>query len=101
MTADRWQRVEELYRAAYDAEPGQRAELMAHAEPNVRREVERLLEQVSRQGPLDGVAVDLLKVVGSEDTPTAYSYPSMRLEPGTSLGPFIIVAALGAGGMDI
>ncbi len=98
MTTDQWQKVEALYRAAYDADPRQRAELLAHAEPDVRREVERLLEQRSH-GLLDEVAMDLVNRVGGEDAPTALDTPVMRLAPGTALGPYTVVATLGVGGM--
>jgi serine/threonine protein kinase/tetratricopeptide (TPR) repeat protein len=97
MTSDQWQKVEALYRVVYDCDPGQRAELMAQAEPEVRREVERLLEQRSHHGLLDGVAMDL--VHGGEDAPTAFHAPVMRLAPGSALGPYRVVAALGVGGM--
>jgi TolB-like protein/Tfp pilus assembly protein PilF len=99
MTPERWQKVEALYRAVYDCDAGQRAELLAQAEPEVRREVERLLEQRTDHGLLDGVAIDLVNGIGGEDAPTAFATPIMRLEPGSALGPYRVVAALGVGGM--
>ena len=43
--AHRWRQIEELYHAALEREPGERAALLARAEPDVRREVESLLAQ--------------------------------------------------------
>jgi serine/threonine protein kinase len=40
MTPERWRRIEELYRAARD--PAKRAEVLASADPELRREVEAL-----------------------------------------------------------
>ena len=53
MTPSRWQQIEELYHAALDCEPGERAALLAQADPELRREVESLLAQESGATPLD------------------------------------------------
>jgi Tol biopolymer transport system component len=72
MTPERWRQIEELYQAARD--PGQRASVLAAADPELRREVEALLAQ---QG---------------DSTVT-------MLAAGAQLGPYVIEAPLGAGGM--
>jgi hypothetical protein len=45
MDSSRWQQIEELYHAALECEPGDRAALLARADPELRREVESLLAQ--------------------------------------------------------
>jgi hypothetical protein len=83
MAADRWNEIEALFHEAQDCLPDGRAGLVAQAEPDVRGEVESLLAKHSRAGPLDGLAVDLLK---SGDTSAALDEPVTRLEGGLSLG---------------
>jgi serine/threonine protein kinase len=70
MTPERWQEVEELYQAVQDR--GRQA--MADAGPELRREVESLLAK-------DSVP----------------ELPAFR--PGAKMGPYEIVARIGAGGM--
>jgi TolB-like protein len=99
MAADRWNEIEALFHAAQDCPPDRRAELLAQADLDVRREVESLLAQHSRAGPLDGLAVDLLNS-GGETSANALDEPvTRRLEGGLSLGPYIVVSTLGRGGM--
>jgi len=76
MTPDRWQRVEELYRAARD--PEKRAEVLAAADPEMRREVEALLA-----------------IEPQESTVTVMLGETSV----TQLGPYKIEAKLGEGGM--
>jgi Tol biopolymer transport system component len=91
MTPSRWQQIEELYHAALECEPGERAALLARADPELRREVESLLAQGSGRTPLDHPAWDgAASVLGS----TVAS-----LTPGTRLGPYKIECPLGSGGM--
>ena len=91
MTPSRWQQVEELYHAALECEPGEREELLARAEPEVRREVESLLAQQSGGTPLDRPAW--------EGAPSVLTVTVAALTPGTQLGPYKIQGPLGAGGM--
>jgi hypothetical protein len=56
MTPERWREIEELYHAA--REHGR--SVLARAEPELRREVERLLEQESGGRILDRCATELL-----------------------------------------
>jgi Tol biopolymer transport system component len=72
MTPERWRRIEDLYQAA--RAPGRRASVLAAADPELRREVEALLAQEG------------------DSTVT-------MLAAGAQLGPYVIEAPLGAGGM--
>ena len=47
MTPERWRQVEDLYHAAREGEPEEREALLAPADPEVRREVDRSLIQSS------------------------------------------------------
>ena len=86
MTSERWQQIEQLYHSA--RENGE--EVLAGADPEVRKEVERLLAQDSESGGklLDQNAADLLS--DADDA---------RLLPGSQLGPYKIEQLLGQGGM--
>lgn len=86
MTSQRWRQIEELYHSA--RENG--GEALAGADPEIRREVERLLAQDSASGGklLDQKASDLLS---DADDP--------HMGPGTQLGPYKIEQLLGQGGM--
>ena len=98
MTLEHWREVEELFNAACSSSSDRVAELLAQAQPEVRREVEALLAQERSEGPLDGFAVDLLNT-GGEDVDDSLAEPAMRLEQGLTLGPYVVVSTLGRGGM--
>ena len=91
MTPSRWQQIEELYHAALECAPEERAALLARADPELRREVESLLAQESGATPLDHPAWEGAKsLLGSTVA---------AMTPGTQLGPYKIEGPLGAGGM--
>ena len=86
MPRDHWREVESLYHAAHAQPPAKRAEFLAKnsANPTVRSEVESLLAHEANGDRL------------LEDT----SSPSrVCFQPGTRLGPYEIVSAIGSGGM--
>ena len=86
--ADRRQ-IEELYQAARD--PAKRAEVLAAADPELRREVESLLAQdSSKTGTLDQPA--RAGVAGPDSAATV-------ITSGVQIGPYKIEGLLGAGGM--
>src|SRR5580704_986882 len=86
MTPQRWREIEELYHAAREREPGERAALLEAVDPELRREVESLLVQdASEPGMLDRPAWE-------GGAPAAVS-------AGTQLGPYKIEGLLGKGGM--
>jgi Tol biopolymer transport system component/predicted Ser/Thr protein kinase len=91
MTPSRWQQVEELYHAALECEPSQRAALLARADPEIRREVESLLAQPTGDGLLARPAWERGHA-WNESTVTQVSI-------GTQLGPYKLDAPLGKGGM--
>ena len=86
MSSQRWRQIEELYHSA--CEHG--AAVLDGAEPEIRREVEKLLSHNSQSGGklLDQRAGDLIS--GLIDEP---------ITPGARLGPYRIDGLLGEGGM--
>src|SRR5579864_6278679 len=88
---ERLSQVEELYHAARERPPEDRAELLAQADPELRREVESLLVQDGESvldRPAMEVAAKLLEDSSAE-----------RLSVGAQLGPYKIESSIGAGGM--
>jgi serine/threonine protein kinase len=87
----RWQQVEELYHAALECEPGERAAFLERYDPELRREVESLLAQGRGATPLDHPAW--------EGAGSLLKSTVAALSPGTQLGPYRIEGPLAAGGM--
>jgi serine/threonine protein kinase len=88
MTPERWEQVEQLFEAALEIEPSGRAAFLDRAcqdYPELRSEVEQLL------------AADEI-TTGVLDEPLPHMEAS-SVAPGTRLGSYEILAAIGAGGM--
>ncbi len=83
---ERWRLLEELYRAAVERAPVERAAFLQEACPDkdLRREVESLLRFEHKGDTL------------MQHSPLA---PSSGLKPGMRLGPYEVESRLGAGGM--
>ena len=95
MTPERWKRTEELYYAARNRPPVERAAFLAEACPDdeaLRLDVESLLnEPVSGGDGLLDTPARVAAPIASEFTPAAMS--------GHTLGVYSLQALLGAGGM--
>jgi Tol biopolymer transport system component/tRNA A-37 threonylcarbamoyl transferase component Bud32 len=92
MSGDRWNRIEAVYHAALDRPPDERRAFIAAAcegDVSLSQEVESLVarHQPSGEHPLDRPA---WKASGDSTAGPA---------PGTRLGPYEILASIGAGGM--
>ena len=97
MNPDRWTEIDRLYNSVLDREPGERLAFLDRNCPDeeLRREVQSLLEHASAGDQLLEICPwkkDLQRLAISEEL-----RPS--LTPGMRLGPYEIVAAIGAGGM--
>ena len=92
MTPERLRQIEELYHAAREREPNERAAFLAQAcsgDEDLRQELDQLLApDSSSDSILDSPAADLLA-----------NSSVAQLATGTQIGPYRIEAALGAGGM--
>ena len=89
---ERMQQVYELYHAARECGPGERAALLARADPELRRKVELLLTQdPSKSSALDRPA--WAGAAGLTDSTV------VLITPGTQLGPYQIEGPIAAGGM--
>ena len=88
MTPDRWRQIEDLYHAAQNCGPTERAALMSRTDPEIRFRVERMLKVESHSQILDQLAGGSL----SDPTKTV-------IATGVQLGPYKIEAQIGAGGM--
>jgi Tol biopolymer transport system component/predicted Ser/Thr protein kinase len=90
--AEHWREIEELYHAACERGPGERAALLAQAEPELRLEVESLLGQQSGDALLHHSALD-------QAIPFGRPPEAPPLAPGSQLGRYTIESPLGNGGM--
>ena len=90
MTPERWKQIEELYEAAVDRGPAERAVLFAAASPEIRDTVMEMLARESDRNILDGPASENETATTAEPAPFA---------SGTQLGHYRLETAIGAGGM--
>ena len=92
MTPERWQRLAELFESALQLDAGQHAAFLAEGcpdDPELRRDVERLLESHEHAGSFGDAPAFRFAVTRSEGT----------LEAGFRLGRYEIRGFLAAGGM--
>ncbi len=90
--------LRDVFDRAASLPPQERAAFLAQAcdgNDGLRREVERLLAADARLGSTFDTEP------GSDPTAGSIGAAAMSLQPGTRLGPYEIVAALGAGGMGV
>ena len=92
MTQERFRQIEELYHACREASAGERAALLAQADPEVRHEVESLLVERTDHDFLDRPAIQNATQLLEESTVA-------ELRSGAILGPYRIECKLGEGGM--
>jgi eukaryotic-like serine/threonine-protein kinase len=88
MTPDRWRQIEQLYDAARQCAPSDRAVLLEATDRDIRDRVQRMLEIESGSGILGQSPADFL----ADPTKTVVA-------PGAQLGPYKIEAQIGSGGM--
>src|ERR1700683_5491819 len=90
MGDERWQRIEQLFHEAADLAPFERAEFLSRVcsdDSALRRQVESLL--ANDESKADGLDAAVAQAV--DQLPA--------LSPGSRLGPYEILAPIGAGGM--
>jgi Tol biopolymer transport system component/serine/threonine protein kinase len=102
MKSERWKQVEQLYHAALERAPDERAAFLAEncaADSDLRREVEELLGY-------DGVAESFIQgnalaFEARRLEPDELSQTGPQLVPGQGIGAYKILALLGSGGMGV
>jgi eukaryotic-like serine/threonine-protein kinase len=89
MTPEQWQEVKKVLAGALGRTPADRRDYLDHActDPSLRREVESLILAHEQAGS---------ELLSSPATQTGGAF---LLEPGAMLGPYEILAPIGAGGM--
>jgi serine/threonine protein kinase len=92
MTPERFRQIEELYHAARDCTAAERAALFARADPELRRQVESLLIDLTGGEFLDRPAIRNAPHLLEES-------PLTGLPSGAHMGPYRIEGQLGEGGM--
>jgi predicted Ser/Thr protein kinase len=92
MTPERFRQIEELYHAAREASPDERAALLAQTDPELRRELESLFAQRTGGEFLEWPAIQNAPNLLKDLTAT-------ELRAGARLGPYRIESKLGEGGM--
>lgn len=92
MSAERFRQIAELYHAAREGTPGERAALLEQADPALRREVESLLAQPDCGELPDRPVIENLPKLLEDATVTGLAW-------GACLGPYRIESKLGEGGM--
>jgi predicted Ser/Thr protein kinase len=92
MTPEHIRQIEELYHAVRERSAGERATLLARADPEVRREVESLLSEQAGGEFLERPAIQNAPQLLEDSTVTVFT-------PGGRLGPYRIESKLGEGGM--
>src|SRR5215831_15274568 len=91
MSPERFRRIEELYHAAREVNPEQRAALLAGADPEMRRELELLLS--------DSRGCEFLDRPAIQNAPELLADGTVVLAAGILVGPYRIESKLGEGGM--
>ena len=94
MTPERWRQIEELYRRTVDVSGEERAVLLAEANPDVRQKVEAMLAQ-----PGGSKLVDLSALANEPGLSREIDSQIGTVKSGDRLGPYEVVARIGAGGM--
>ena len=102
MTPERRRQVEELYHAARERTPDERASLLAETDSDLRRAVEERLANPSTfdlASPAPISPYDQTSTAPPDDRRPATVHHPGSLYPGVDIGSYHIEAPLGAGGM--
>lgn len=90
MNPDRWRQIEDLYHAAQERGPAERAALLEGTDPEIRERVERMLALAASGELLDRPAEGLSETATEAIVAT-----------GAEFGPYKIEMRIGAGGMGV
>jgi Tol biopolymer transport system component/predicted Ser/Thr protein kinase len=90
---ERWDKIERLYHAARELDGDERARFLDEAcrsDAEMRRQIDELLKQDRQDSFLNTPAVEAFTIHHRQNLP---------LPPKTTIGPYEVLAAIGAGGM--
>jgi eukaryotic-like serine/threonine-protein kinase len=98
---DRFQQIEDLYHAAREKSAAERVALLSGVDPDVRREVESLLEHRSGNGGefLERPAIENAAKLWSHEQAATGEATLTAETAEVTLGPYRLQSRLGAGGM--
>src|SRR5262245_25887489 len=100
MEPNRWRQIDDLYHAALERAPDERAAFLADAcadDPGLLREVEELLRHDGAAGSF--MQDNALAVAAQALDPNELSQTAPQLFPGQGIGAYKILALLGRGGV--
>ena len=101
MTPDRWQQISRIFKSAISLDGVARDEYLKDVDESLREEVEKLLDshqKASDEKFIDGVAAEANAAL-LIDEDELNEQQTRRLNPGQQIGSYVILDALGAGGM--
>ena len=96
MNPERWQLLKELFEAAYEKSPAERAAFLDNScsgDPSLKKEVEALLASHSRGSFLEKPAHEVV--------PELFENEAAETLTGSQLGPYEVESEIGRGGMGI
>ena len=100
MTPDRWQQISRIFKSALSLEGEARDRYLNGVDKSLRAEVDKLIDshqKASDEKFIDGVAAEANAVLLIDDHDSSDQPP--RLNKGQQLGSYVILDAIGAGGM--
>jgi serine/threonine protein kinase len=104
MDPGRWRQIEQLYHAALEKEPGQRALFLEHScagDPSLRKEIESLLSFADHA---DGYLKAVVQQVASQASDVGAAplpQPALVTGPPQQLGRYQLLEQIGKGGMGV
>ena len=101
MTPERWQQISRIFKSAMSLDGEARDQYLKSVDKSLRVEVDKLLDshrKASDENFIDGVAAEANAALLIDDDDLSEQH-SPRLNKGQNLGSYVVLDALGAGGM--
>lgn len=101
MTPDRWQQISRIFKSAVSLEGAARDDYLKGVDESLREEVEKLIDshqKASDEKFIDGVAAEANAELLIDENELNEQH-TRRLNRGQQLGSYVVLDALGAGGM--